>query len=331
MENRKKLVALVSGGLDSLLSLVIAKNMGFEIIPLHIETPFNSNNAKELTVLKNFLQKEGLDLLNVKVGKDYIEMIKKPKYGYGRALNPCIDCKIFFFKIAKEIMQKEGAIGIVTGEVVNQRPKSQNLKALKIIEKESGLQGRVLRPLSGGIIPPTELVKEGLVNVNELLKIKGKSRKIQLKIAHEFGLSEIPNPSGGCLLTYEPYAKKLKDLFDNDDSYDMTDIDLLKIGRHFRLFKNTKVIIGRNNLENNELLKFSGYIKIVPENCKGPVGIFRGDKNFIQLAVEILASYCDGNLGEKMSFIIYNSENNYKFETLKKDKSIYKKYIVSLN
>ncbi len=331
MDKRKKLVALVSGGLDSLLSLIIAKNMGFEVIPLHVETPFNSTCCKDLTALNELLKKEGLELINVKVGQDYIEIIKKPKYGYGRALNPCIDCRIYFFKIAKDFMDKQGAVGIVTGEVVDQRPKSQNLKAMKIIERESGLEGRVLRPLSGGIIPPKELIKDGLIESNKLLTIRGKGRKIQLKMAREFGLVNIPNPSGGCLLTYAPYAKKLKDIFNNDESYTMSEIQLLKIGRHFRLSKNTKLIVGRNNLENEELRKVTGYIKIIPEYCKGPVGIFRGDKSFTSLAVDIVASYCDGNLGEKMSFIIFDSEDSYRVETLKKDKSLYKKYIVSLN
>jgi Predicted tRNA(5-methylaminomethyl-2-thiouridylate) methyltransferase, contains the PP-loop ATPase domain len=330
MEERKKLIALVSGGLDSLLSVILAKNMGFDIIPVHIETPFNSPCCRDLSLLDRFLKKEGLEMINVKVEREYVEIVRHPKYGYGRALNPCIDCRIFFFKIAKNIMEKEEAAGIITGEVVDQRPKSQNIKAMKIIERESGLEGRVLRPLSGGIMPPTELIKEGLIDPGKLLKIKGKSRKMQIKLARELGLNEIPGSSGGCLLTYVPYARKLEDLFSNDDRYTMEDIYLLKTGRHFRLSKNTKVIVGRNYFENKELEKATGYTKIIPELCNGPVGLFRGDESFLTLAADIVASYCDGDLGSKIALMISGQGKSFKVETTKKDKTLYKKYIVSL-
>ena len=325
----KKLIALVSGGLDSTLAMLIAKRMGFDIVPVHIVTPFNDPCCRDIGFLNKVLEREKLRLKTVIVGKEYVDMVRSPKYGYGRAMNPCIDCRIFFFKIAKKIMEEEGAAGIVTGEVLDQRPKSQNLKAIRIIEEESGLTGRVLRPLSGKILKPTKLIEEGLIREDQLLSIRGRSRKRQIELARSFGLTDYPNPSGGCLLTYEPYARKLKDVFENDDSYTMTEIYLLKIGRHFRLSRNTKLIVGKNEEENRILESTVGYIKLIPKNCKGPVGLFRGDPDKLEMAARIVASYCDGPEGFKVVFVIERDDSSEEVAVVKEKKEIFRDLLVS--
>lgn len=330
--NKKKVVALVSGGLDSTLAMLLAVKMGFEVIPVHIITPFNGPCCKDIGPLLEVLDKLNLKLRTVSAGMDYVQLVKNPKYGYGRGMNPCIDCRIYFFKLAKKIMEDEGAVGVVTGEVLNQRPKSQTYKAIKIIEKESGLEGRVIRPLSGFYVPPTELLKEGIIKPEDLLAIKGRSRKAQIQLAKKLGLNNIPNATGGCLLTYESYAKKLKDLFEHDKNFTMVDIQLLKIGRHFRLDENTKLIVGRNQQENDYLESLSVYVKLKPKNCKGPVGVLKGSPSLIYTAAEILASYCDGNVGDIMTFsVIEDDKETKEISAPKKDKSLFKKYMITLN
>ena len=176
-------------------------------------------------------------------------MLRNPKYGYGKNMNPCIDCKIFMIKKAKKYAKEIGADFIFTGEVLGERPKSQHYPALRIIEEESGLKGKLLRPLSAKLLPETEAEKKGLVNRAKLLSIQGRSRKPQFQLAKEYGITCYPSPAGGCLLTCEEYSKKLRDLLAHKKRVSMADVALLRVGRHFRLGKN-KIIVGRNEAEN---------------------------------------------------------------------------------
>jgi len=288
-----KAVALVSGGLDSLLAVKIMKDMGADIIPLHVVTPFNSSCCSDLTLLSEFLENQKLELKTINAGMDYLEMVKKPKFGYGSAINPCKDCRLYMFRKAKEVMEKEGADFVVTGEVIDQRPMSQNIKAMRLVEQEAGLGGIIVRPLSGKILPTTIPEIKGLINKDKLLDIKGRSRKKQAELAKRFGLDKWPNSAGGCLLTDKRFAYKLKDLFKHKPNYSVDDIALLKVGRHFRLSEDTKLVIGRNQNENQMLSYFNKYIKLIPSNFNGPTGVLDGKIELSELAASILYAYSD--------------------------------------
>ncbi|MEM0096977.1 MAG: hypothetical protein QXK57_00870 [Conexivisphaerales archaeon] len=288
-----KAVALVSGGLDSILAMKIIHDMGMEIIPLHIVTPFNESCCSNITLLSELVENQGLKLKTVNAGMDYVEMVKKPKFGYGTAINPCKDCRAYMLRKAKEIMYEEGADFIVTGEVLDQRPMSQNKKAMMVIEKEMGLEGLILRPLSGKILPPTVPEQKGFLDKSKMFDIKGRSRKKQAELARKFGLKEWPNSAGGCLLTDRRFALKLKDLFKHKQSYSIDDISLLKLGRHFRLSEDTKLVAGRNEKENQLLSYYKRFPLLVPDNFNGPTGVLDGNIRLADIAASILYSYSD--------------------------------------
>ena len=229
--------------------------------------------------------------------KEYIDIVKAPKHGYGRNLNPCLDCRIFIFKKAGEYMRQSGASFIVTGEVLGERPMSQRMDAMRIIEKESGLTGLIVRPLCAKLMEPTVLEKEGLVDREKLLNIQGRSRKPQIQLASELDIHDYPCPAGGCLLTDKGFADRMRDLMKHNPDFTVHDIKFLKIGRHFRLGAGAKLIVGRNEEENNTLSELANVndLSFWPINRKGPLGIGRGvfDKSLIDIASCIIVKYSD--------------------------------------
>jgi tRNA U34 2-thiouridine synthase MnmA/TrmU len=232
----------------------------------------------------------------VNVGDEYLKMVRKPKHGYGRNMNPCIDCKIFMLKKAKKYAKEIGASFIFTGEVLNERPMSQHSKAMKIIEEEAGLKGKLLRPLSAKLLPETVIEKKGLVKREKLLDIRGRSRKPQIKLAGGFNIKDYPSPAGGCLLTCKEYADKLRDLLKHKKRCSMADVSLLKVGRHFRFGEN-KIIVGRNEAENNLLAAEKArndYYFEVPD-VGSPTTVLQGakTKNAIRMAAALTAFYSD--------------------------------------
>jgi tRNA U34 2-thiouridine synthase MnmA/TrmU len=220
-------------------------------------------------------------------------MLKDPKYGYGSGMNPCIDCRGMMYNAAKEHMEKIGADFIITGEVLGQRPMSQNGNALKIIENETQTNGKIVRPLSFRHLPVTDAEVQGLVKREKLGDIKGRSRRGQLQLAKKYDIADPPNAAGGCLLTDPAFSKRVRDLYDHskDTPPDMNDVELLKIGRHFRLSDNTKLIVGRNKMENEilESLKLEDDIIIEVSNHVGPTCLLRTKKQS-QKEIEIAAS-----------------------------------------
>ena len=223
-------------------------------------------------------------------------MIKNPKYGWGKGLNPCIDCKIYMLKKAKKIMEEIGASFIITGEVLGQRPMSQHKNALNLIEKQAGLKGKILRPLSAKNLEITEAEAKGIVYREKLFGITGRTRKKQLELVEKFDIIEYSSPAGGCLLTDKFFSKKLKDLFENNKKIKLENIEVLKYGRHFR-YKGNKIIVGRNEKENNILIKMkfkNDYIFEVPD-CGSPDTILQGekDKDSIIFASQLTALYSD--------------------------------------
>jgi tRNA U34 2-thiouridine synthase MnmA/TrmU len=223
-------------------------------------------------------------------------MLRNPKYGYGKNMNPCIDCKIFMIKKAKKYAREIGADFIFTGEVLGERPKSQHYPALRIIEVEAGLKGKLLRPLSAKLLPETVAEKKGLVNRAKLQNFAGRSRKPQFQLVREYGITCYPSPAGGCLLTCEEYSKKLKDLFSHKKHISADDIVLLRVGRHFRL-DNNKIIVGRNEAENKFLTSrktTSEYYFELPD-IVGPTTILQGPKTkkTVETAAKLTAYYSD--------------------------------------
>jgi tRNA-specific 2-thiouridylase len=290
-----KALALFSGGLDSTLATELILRQGIDVIAVNFASPFclckkggcgANETAKQL----------GVPLKVLKVGEEYLKMLRKPKHGYGRNMNPCIDCRILMVKKAKKYAKEIGASFIFTGEVLDERPMSQHLKAMKIIEEETGLKGNILRPLSARLLPETVIEKKGLVNRKKLLDIHGRSRKPQIKLAEEYKIKDYPCPAGGCLLTYKEYANKLRDLFKHKKRCSMSDVTLLKVGRHFRLGEN-KIIVGRNEAENQILTAKktrNDYFFEVPD-IGGPITILQGTKTkkAIRTAAALTALYSD--------------------------------------
>jgi len=249
-----KAVGLLSGGLDSTLAVKLMIDQGVEVHVLNFVTPFCTCTRKGC---KHEASRVA-ELFNVPVkiisaGKAYIEMIKNPKHGYGKNMNPCIDCRIFLFQKAKKYMEEIGARFIVTGEVLGQRPMSQHKKALNVIEKESETEGLVVRPLSAKLFPPTIPEEKKWIDREKLLSIQGRRRIPQMELAKEFGINDYPCPAGGCRLTDPGFAKRLREAFEHDEDT-IKDIRLLRYGRHFRLESGAKVIVGRNE-EENKILK----------------------------------------------------------------------------
>lgn len=297
-----KAIVLISGGLDSTLAARLMQNLGIELICLNTVSPFclcNHRSSKGCFHGVNLVAKNlGLKLISVNVSSEFLEIVKKPKHGYGSNINPCIDCRILLFKKAKEAMHKEGASCVITGEVLGQRPMSQRRDTMRLIEKESDLIGLVLRPLSAKVLEPTIPEREGWINRDKLLSIAGRGRREQFALAKEFGINDYPCPSGGCLLTDPEFAKRLRDLLSHNE-LNLENIELLKIGRHFRLKEDAKLIVGRNEKENGlleVLAKEKDYLFWPPE-AAGPTALGRGifDSGLFDLSLRITASYCDCN------------------------------------
>jgi len=297
-----KAVALLSGGLDSNLAVRMMQDQGVEVEAIAVKTPFCDfdcgkgcgHRVKEVAV------DLGINLKTVYFGEEYLKMLKDPKYGYGSGMNPCIDCRGMMYNAAKEHMEKIGADFIVTGEVLGQRPMSQNGNALKIIENETQTNGKIVRPLSLRHLSLTDAEAQGLVNREKLGDIKGRSRKGQLQLAKKYDIADPPNAAGGCLLTDPAFSKRVRDLYDHskDTIPDMNDVELLKIGRHFRLSENTKLIVGRNKMENEvlESLKLDDDIIIEVSNHVGPTCILRTKKQSekeIEIAAATALRYSD--------------------------------------
>ncbi len=295
-----KAIALISGGLDSTLAARIIKEQGIEIIALNLKTPFclcDRKSASGCTAHSRRVAEElKIPLKTVNIAEEFLGIIKKPKYGYGSQMNPCIDCRILKFCKAKGLMQETGAAFIITGEVLGQRPMSQHRRALNIIDRESRLEGLVLRPLSAKLFDQTIPEKKGWVQREKLLSISGRSRKPQIQLARELNINDYPCPAGGCLLTDPEFAKRIKDLMQHDE-LSLNNIELLKAGRHFRLAEKVRLVVGRDEAENNRLsfLAKENDLLFKPLSIAGPTALGRGvfTKELIELSCRIICRYSD--------------------------------------
>ena len=284
-------LGLCSGGLDSILSALVLRKQGIEVEWITFETPFfSSEKALEAARIA------GIPITVKNITKQYLVMLKNPPCGYGKHMNPCMDCHALMFKIAGSMLKENGFDFLFSGEVLGQRPMSQTRPSLRYVEKHSGYDGYILRPLSAARLPETIPEKEGLVNRDLLLGITGRSRKPQIKLAAELGVENYPSSGGGCLLTDKGYSDRLRDLFDHQDICSEDELYLLKYGRHLRLDKSTKIIVGRTEKDNE---KIRGYynpamdILIKLKDLPGPVVLMPrgGSKDVVALAASICAGY----------------------------------------
>jgi len=295
MKDKVKAVALFSGGLDSILAVKLIEEQGIEVKGVNFKTPFFGLERGVLTA--KYLD---IDLKIIDVTEELLKILRNPKHGLGKNMNPCIDCHTLMFKKAGEYMTNIGASFILSGEVLGERPMSQNRNSLNIIERESGFEGRILRPLSALLLTETIPEKEGLVDRNKLLDISGRSRKRQMELADKMGIRDYPSPAGGCKLTEPAFSKRLRDLF-TQGSFSIEEIELLKLGRHFRLSKDIKLVVGRNKEENEQLQNFfqDGDFLFKAKNLKGPVSLLKkGSKvgdGLLDKSCQITARYCDRN------------------------------------
>jgi tRNA-specific 2-thiouridylase len=295
MTMNRKAISLISGGLDSTLSTKLVLDQDIEVVGLHFTSPFCSRRERDrgLQAVKT-ARELGIRLILQDKGPEYLE-IRHPDHGYGKNMNPCIDCRIFMLRKTQEVMAREGASFVVTGEVLGQRPMSQRRHTMDLIEKESGLEGLILRPLSAKHFRPTVPEEEGTIDRTKLLDIAGRGRTVQYKLADTYHLREFGCPGGGCLLTDPIFAVKLRDLFSHDSGFTGTDLILLNIGRHFRLSPEAKLVVGRDQEENERLqsLWSPPYGFVYPIGFKGPSGILKGGLNgtILTTAAQVIGYY----------------------------------------
>jgi len=271
-KKKARALALLSGGLDSILAIRILQVQGIKITGLTFVSYFFNSKAAEKAAKGLKIKLKITDFSD-----EHLGIVKRPCYGYGRAVNPCIDCHLLMLKKAGEIMAKDGYDFVATGEVLGERPMSQNKSALQLIEKESGLKGYLLRPLSAKLLEPTVVEKSGLVDREKLLDISGRSRKRQMELAREWGIRDYPTPAGGCLLTDIQFGGRFKDMAGKWSDFGGNDARLLKFGRHF-WEKDDLIVVGRNKEENEEIkkLSFKDDVLIEPKEFPGPTILIRG-------------------------------------------------------
>jgi tRNA U34 2-thiouridine synthase MnmA/TrmU len=314
---RGKGIVLYSGGLDSLLAAKILIDQGIEIIGFHCVLPFFPPDIKkdELKPVA-YAEQIHLKLHYYFCDDEYIKMVKNPPHGYGKHINPCIDCKIFFIRKAAEFMKESGADFIATGEVVGQRPMSQMKHMINHIEHESGIEGRLVRPLSAKILKPTIPEMQGIVDREKLFGFNGRGRKPQMELAQQFGIQKFAAPAGGCHFTDEFISRRVRDLFTHHKHYSPVDFFLLTIGRHFRISHDLKIIIARNDEENILLEKYATYADyIFIPDFKGPMAFVKGiiTDESIKLISSMQLKYGKRDTGDNVTII----QNGVEFQTIK--------------
>ena len=311
---KARALGLCSGGLDSILSALVLRNNNVEVEWITFETPFFSPE-KAIKASKT----TGIHLTVKNITEEYLTMLKNPHCGYGRNMNPCMDCHSLMFRIAGAVMEENGFDFLFSGEVLGQRPMSQTLSSLSYVEKHSGYKGYIVRPLSAKILPVTIPEKEGLISRESMLGFSGRSRKPQAALAGKFGISDYPNPAGGCLLTDKGYSRRLKDLFEHQKCFSHNELNMLKYGRHLRLNQSTKIIVGRNQSDNENIDKLLNPLSDIIFNVDdfpGPTVVMPngGSREIIILAASICGGY---SKAPEYSQISVNARTPAGVETIK--------------
>lgn len=286
-------LAMVSGGLDSILAAKLIKDQGIEVIGICFKSHFfNEENAVRMT------EQIGIPLKVVDFSKEHFNMVKHPKHGYGKNMNPCIDCHSLMLNYTGKLLEELDADFIITGEVLNQRPMSQTKSALDVVKKESGFSDKILRPLCAKNLLPTEMELKGLVDREKLMDISGRSRKIQMELAERWNVKDYPSPAGGCKLTEPNYAKRLRELLNHKDNPSIKDLELLRYGRHFRISPSAKIISTRTQVEGEEIKNYLDKEDLIffAEEFNGSMIVVVGEptEDDIKFAAKVTAKYSKG-------------------------------------
>jgi len=298
-------IGLISGGLDSILAARVLQDQGIRIIGVSFVTPFFGSERAEQAA--EMLQ---MELRVMDITQMHLKMLQLPKHGYGKALNPCIDCHALMFREAGKLMEAEGADFLFSGEVLGERPMSQNRQSLGVVARESGYEDFIIRPLSALLLPETLPEREGKVDRERLLDISGRSRKPQVELAAHYGITDYPQPAGGCLLTDGGYTRKLKELMVRSPSLSGRDAWLLRVGRHFRLDTGDKVIVGRDKNDNAQILSMKDESDIVLDvkDHPSPIALIphgTSSEESIAKAASVCVRYSDAPRNEEVA-VVYN-------------------------
>jgi len=314
LTNKGKCILLYSGGLDSLLAGKILIDLNIEVIGFHCVLPYYppDTDLEKLDISIN-AKHIGLNIIYHRCRDEYIDILKNPSHGYGKHINPCIDCKIYFIKKAVEMMLKTGADFIATGEVLGQRPMSQQKNSLNLIEK-STLKGKLLRPLSAKLLKPTIPEINGIVDREKLYDINGRGRSEQFELAESFGIKNFSSPAGGCLFTEKFIAARVKDLIDHNPEFKQEELYLLKIGRHFRINPSLKIVVSRNKEDTMQLEKYEKNSDFFfKPDFSAPSVYVKGNMNEYDIDIinSIISRYGKPSIAKNL-INIYKNENLYK-------------------
>jgi tRNA U34 2-thiouridine synthase MnmA/TrmU len=330
---KTKAVALYSGGLDSTLAILVMQKQGVEVTAITFMNHFGCDVSDRSSCSKDPFAasvKFGFKVKLSHLSDKFLEIVKNPKYGHGKNMNPCVDCRILMLKEARVFMDMIGADFLITGEVVGQRPMSQRKDCFPMIDKAAGVKGLVVRPLSGKILPPTIAEENGLIKRKLMCDFNGRTRKPQMALAEELGLTEYPSPAGGCLLTEPNYSYKLKDLLDHNKDPDNKDIHFLRLGRQFRLSPECKIFVGRHKDENEAMraLAEPDDINIRVEDCGSPAVIILGNETdgAIEKAASICARYSDAKNQPEVKVAVSKGDKKYYLKVKPADDSVLDKY-----
>lgn len=320
-------LGLLSGGLDSMLAARLLLEQSIEVVVLAFVTPFFGSEKARRAAGQLHLPLRIIDLT-----LPHWALLKNPRHGFGKNLNPCIDCHALMLREAGSLLEPLGADFLFTGEVLGQRPFSQTRPSLRAVEKTSGYADLILRPLSARLLPETRPEREGLVDRSRLLDISGRSRKRQIALAEQYGLKDYPNPAGGCLLTDPLFTRRLRELRDHTPDPEMREVELLKVGRHFRLAGGCKVVIGRNQRENEAIEAQAGAEdgQARALGYPGPVVLIIGQPDTLdwERAAQLTAAYSDGPAGRPLAVQLSRGDRVWTLQVPKLAKEAFKPWIL---
>lgn len=321
-------MGLLSGGLDSMLAARIILDQGIEVQGVSFVTPFFGDEKAQRAAQQLQIPLKVLDFT-----QEHWAMVRHPRYGYGKGMNPCIDCHALMVRKAGEWMEEARADFLFTGEVLGQRPFSQTKPSLRAVEKASGFLNRILRPLSALLLPETIAEQEGLVDRSRLLDINGRSRKRQMALAEKYGLADYPAPAGGCLLTDPIFSLRLKELLAHSPEPARRELELLKVGRHFRLLSKVKVIVGRNQKENEFIEKWAvpedGWARVVvyPGPTVAAVGGIELQEDWEKLA-QLCLSYSDAPGDRMVPVQVGQGGRQWRIEVSRVAKDLFREWLI---
>lgn len=331
--NKPKAIALYSGGLDSTLAILVMQKQGVEVTAITFMNHFGCDISDKSSCSRDPFAasiKFGFKVKLSHLSDKFLEIVKNPKYGHGKNMNPCLDCRVLMLKEAKVFMEMINADFLITGEVVGQRPMSQRRDCFPMIDKAADVKGLVVRPLCGKILPSTIAENSGLIKKELMYDFNGRNRKPQMALANELGLTEYPAPAGGCLLTDPNYSYKLKDLLEHNKDPEYKDINFLKLGRQFRFSDDCKIFVGRHKEENETIMAFAD-----PSDCMmrvegfgSPTVVLLGNvtDKATQLAASICARYSDAKKLPEVQVTVTNGNKNYYINVKPVDDMILDEY-----